>query len=675
MENEIILKNLNEKQVEAVRAIEGPVLILAGAGSGKTKALTHRIAFMIASGIRPENILAVTFTNKAAGEMKTRLEKLLALANPNRPASSPMMGTFHSVCARILRRDIGALGYTSSFSIFDYDDQLTLIKRVMEKLQMDPKRINPKSVLAKISTLKSSLIGPEEFSAEAQSLPEKNSAKTYVEYQKELKNNNAVDFDDLMMLCVRIFTEFPATLEKYQNIFKYILIDEYQDTNHAQYVWANLLAKQHRNLFVIGDDYQSIYAWRQADITNILDFEKDYPEAKVIKLEQNYRSTKNIIQAANTLIKKNRFQKEKNLWTDNEQGQKIFLKELADDRREGDYLIQKIKESQKAGFSLNDMTILYRTHAQSRSIEETMLKYGLPYRMLGGIRFYERREVKDILAYMRLALNPDDNFSFERIVNVPLRGIGKLLLAKLRLSAGEIALSNAGEPVSLFEQARKSREIGALSSRQAESLSGLASLISVLHLKSKELPPSELVKHILKVTNYQSYISDKTPDGEERWENVKEILTATKKYDGLATPDGLVQFLEEVSLVQETDKLGDSKNAVNLMTLHSVKGLEFPVVFIAGMEEGLFPHSMSMLDPQELEEERRLCYVGITRAKKQLHMTFCRQRMLYGSAQFNPPSRFLFEIPEDVVEFSPFTESGLANSGSTNFEDEDFIAY
>ncbi|PJE50413.1 MAG: ATP-dependent DNA helicase PcrA [Candidatus Yanofskybacteria bacterium CG10_big_fil_rev_8_21_14_0_10_36_16] len=643
MEN--IFKDLNDKQIEAVRATKGPVLILAGAGSGKTKALTHRIAYMISEGISPANVLAVTFTNKASNEMAQRVRNLLKTPSN----SMPLMGTFHSVCARILRKEAPHVNYGHGFTIYDAGDQLSLIKTVMNDLKINIKKFNPKTILAKISSAKNLLLDPESFSNQAHEFFDKTVATAYTEYQKRLAKNNAMDFDDLIMVCVRLFRENPAILEKYQNIFRYILIDEYQDTNHAQYIWTNLLAKKHRNLFVIGDDAQSIYLWRGADIKNILNFEEDYPEAKVIKLEQNYRSTQNILNAANSVIKNNKSQKKKDLWTKNEEGEKLFLKELPEDSVEGEYIISKIKESLKMGQKLNDSTILYRTHAQSRSIEESMLKHGIPYRILGGLKFYERREVKDILAYLRLALNPNDNFSFERIFNVPQRGLGNLFLAKLKQVAGRGDLS-------FFETGLKGYMAGSISPGQNESFNQLILSIDSFREQAQTQNPSELVKNILKKTGYEFYLLDKTIDGEERWENVKEILTATKKFDELEKPEGLHQFLQEVALIQETDKLETNKDAVNLMTLHSVKGLEFPLVFLAGMEEGVFPHSRSIIEPAELEEERRLCYVGITRAKKQLHMTYCRQRMLYGSAQFNPPSRFLFEIPEKLLDFSPLSD-------------------
>lgn len=682
MEN--IFKDLNDKQIEAVRATEGPVLILAGAGSGKTRALTHRIAYMLNQGIPANNILAITFTNRAAGEIKDRVSKLLSsiksepyTLNPI-PSQTPWMGTFHSICLRILRHEIRALDYTPNFVIYDEDDQLSLIKNVMQELEIDTKKFNPKNVLGRISALKSELVDHEEFADRAKEYFEKIVAPVYTGYQIALQKNNALDFDDLLMLCVRLFQKYPEILAKYQNLFKYILVDEYQDTNHSQYVWVNLLAQKHRNLFVIGDDYQSIYSFRLANIRNILDFEKDYPEAKVILLEQNYRSTQNILAAANNIILKNKNQKHKKLWTENSAGDEIILKETANERREGDYVVETIRNSmqpirpfdgtqgkQVQGRQLKDFTILYRTHAQSRAIEEAMIKHGLPYRIIGGVKFYQRREIKDILAYLRLAVNPNDTVSWDRIYNVPGRGIGQTSWQRVKEATKTPPEADPPRAETILETIKTiSTEYG-IGQKQVVALKSLARLVEELSQKSTELSPSQLIKYAIQKIDYESYINDKTGDGEERWENVKEILTATRKYDQDAGQphEALEKFLEEVALIQETDsprssyggagKIDKSGNAINLMTVHSAKGLEFPVVFIIGMEDGIFPHSRSLFEPAELEEERRLCYVGVTRAKEKLHLTYCRERNLYGSTQFNPPSRFLFEIPEYLLNFSP----------------------
>lgn len=522
--------------------------------------------------------------------MKERVLKLLTTQYP-----LPQMGTFHSISLKILRHDIEAIGYGRNFGIYDVQDQESLMKEVMMGLGLDPKKHNPKTMLTRISELKSELIEPEDF------VPveyrDKVLAQIYSVYQDTLVKNNALDFDDLIGLCVRLFQKHPGILEKYQELFRYILIDEYQDTNHAQYVWVNLLAKKYRNIAVVGDDAQSIYGWRKADIRNILDFEEDYPDAKVVYLEQNYRSTQTILNAANHLIKNNPSQKQKNLWTENDDGEQIIVKEASNTYEESEYVIQNIK---------NNSTILYRTHAQSRAIEEALVRHGMPYRILGGVKFYERREVKDILAYLRLMVNPDDSVSFKRVANVPARGLGPVSLAK----------------------------------KSGPAYEGFAKLLGELRGKSKELELPAFLKHLFKALNYEKYLGE----DEERLENIKELLTA-------AQGKTLQEFLEEAALMQETDKLEGGKQLINLMTIHSAKGLEFPTVFVIGLEDGVFPHSRSLFDPYQLEEERRLCYVAITRAQKELHLVFCRQRTLYGSTQLNPPSRFIFEIPEHLVHF------------------------
>lgn len=1017
-----IFEDLNDKQIEAVRAINGPVLILAGAGSGKTRALTYRIAYLIASGVNPENILAATFTNKAAEEIKERVQKLLQAAS--RPLqTSPWIGTFHSLCLKILRREADKIGYNRHFVIYDEDDRLSLMKSLLQNLGFNANKFNPLIMLGKISKLKSELIDCDEYARSAKGYMEKILAQVYETYQAALEKSNTMDFDDLIMLCVKLFKENPKTLEKYQTIFRYILVDEYQDTNHAQYAWVNLLAQKHRNLFIIGDDYQclppgtkiktessykkiesvnvgdkvispagrgeiftdeitavkkfkfrgylyniktvgglslnltpnhvlfgkllpsksfyitylmyskklgyrigvttglrnvkdgkvnlglnvranqeradkmwilkvipnlaeahfweayfafkyglpttvffsdrgkgskpviltqsyineiykliptaerahrlmsdlnlfrefphhrpqgtakykteritvnltyfsskpglrmksklrgarvainnkdkrikkllkeagysirkgkmatwrfetsfrnysdaektaqriaslcgnleiskkalvtnlnfdflpashihphmtipifkngrvinetvaevkkvpysgvvydldikkshtyiansfavhnSIYGWRQADIRNILDFEKDYPEAKVIMLEQNYRSTQNIVAAANNIILNNKNQKHKKLWTENPEGEKIILKETANEQREGNYIIKTIQDNLKNGYGLQDFTILYRTHAQSRAIEEAMIKHGIPYRIIGGVKFYQRREIKDILAYLRLIANPKDILSFERIYNVPNRGIGLTTLEKIR------RLPDYKGLISLVGVKENLADIG---QKQTAALGSLVTTVQELTEKSKEMPLSNLLRYLLKKINYETYIkgikgqsANWSIDGEERWENVRELLTVARRFDKFEPPEGLRKFLEEAALIQEVDELKEKEKAVKLMTIHSAKGLEFPVVFIVGMEDGIFPHARSIFDPQELEEERRLCYVGITRAQKQVYLTFCRKRSLYGQSQSNPPSRFLFEIPEHLINFSPIQEGEI----------------
>ncbi len=532
--------------------------------------------------------------------MKERVAKLCG------HSSLPLVGTFHSVCLRMLRQDIEKLGYSRNFVIYDSDDQQSLIKTTMLDAGLDIKKWSPKSMLGAISDLKSELIGPEEFERKANGFKETTVASVYGAYQAALTYANALDFDDLIMTTVRLLREHPDTLDKYQELFKYLMIDEYQDTNHAQYAWANLLAKKYRNIAVVGDDAQSIYGWRKADIRNILDFEKDYPDAKIILLEQNYRSTQTILHAANSIIGNNKNQKQKNLWTENHGGNHITIKEAHDVAEEGEYVISNLKPG---------ATILYRTHAQSRAIEEALVRHGIAYHILGGTKFYERREIKDILAYLRLMINPDDTVSFRRVCNTPPRGLGP------------VAIKKKTEPYQKF-----------------------VAFLEELRAEIKK-PLAEFVRHVIAKTKYEAYIRDRTTEGEERWENVKELLTAAAGKD-------LEAFLEEVALIQETDKLKGDHATVNLMTLHSAKGLEFPLVFIIGMEDGVFPHSRSLFDPIQLEEERRLCYVGVTRAREDLHLIFCRQRALYGSTQINPPSRFIFEIPESLVKFIPAEGSG-----------------
>lgn len=657
------MEGLNPRQKEAAQVIDGPVLILAGAGSGKTKTLTHRIAYLMSQGVPGHAILAVTFTNKSAGEMKERVLQLLAKHGyGDRQEYLPTIGTFHSVCARMLRQHIGALGYNRDFVIYDAGDQEQLMKTVLEELSIDSKKFNPRMLLGKISDLKSELISAETFAERAKDFMSKILSSVYDRYQKKLSANNALDFDDLLFLTVKLFRQHKPILESYQHKYKYLMIDEYQDTNHAQYVWAKLLAEGHRNIAVVGDDAQSIYLWRGADIKNILDFEKDYPETKVVTLEENYRSTQTILAAANNVILNNSKQKTKNLWTRNDAGAKINVKESATDREEGEYVIETIKKSrgQSGGF-----TVLYRTHAQSRAIEEALIKRGMPYRILGGIRFYERREIKDILAYLRLARNPFDGVSFKRIVNVPPRGLGSVALKKI--SEAGIDSQNILKKLTELE----------IPARQKSKLNQLGLLLAKFREIAAKMPPTALIKQLLRDLDYEAFLRDRSGEGEERWENVQELFTAAKKYDpptGGKPPEGLDRFLEEVALIQDTDQLQDQDKVITLMTLHSAKGLEFPVVFIIGMEEGVFPHARSLFNPTELEEERRLCYVGITRAKQQLHLVYCRQRNLYGSLQINPPSRFIFEIPQNLVTFIPARgrEQGIYRYGQ---REDDVIRY
>ncbi|OGZ33558.1 MAG: hypothetical protein A2Y98_01325 [Candidatus Portnoybacteria bacterium RBG_19FT_COMBO_36_7] len=630
-----ITDQLNEKQKEAVTTIDGPLLIVAGPGSGKTKVLTHRIAYLIQQRVAPQNILAVTFTNKAASEMKERVQKLLAhnkFAKPSTPAHLPTLGTFHSVCARLLRNEATSLGYKKDFVIFDDKDSLAMIKKVMAELEISADQFKPETIANMISQAKSELIDQklyQENSAEA--YYQQIVARVYNGYQASLKKNNAMDFDDLIMLASKLFFEQPEILEKYQDIFRYILVDEYQDTNHAQYVFINLLAKKYRNIGAVGDFDQSIYAFRGADFRNILNFEKDYPDAKIIYLEQNYRSTKNILAVAQSIIIKNKSRKEKQLWTENKDGHPIILFAAADEKEEGIFVIREIDRLIKEHrLSFKDFTVLYRTNAQSRAIEESFLKFGLPYKVVGTVKFYERKEIKDILSYLRLLQNPDDMLSLERIVNVPPRGLGR---------ATNIHELNAGGATSLASATPK----------KMRAWENFKKMTDDLRQTSKILPLSQTLKQIIGRTEFEKYLRDGTEEGEMRWENVKELFTVTKKYDVLAPKEGISSLLEEVALLSNHDEVETKTDVVNLMTLHCAKGLEFPAVFIVGCEEGLFPHSRSLLDAWEMEEERRLCYVGLTRAKQFLYLSWASQRNLYGSIQVNPPSRFLFDIPKNLI--------------------------
>lgn len=647
---EKLLKELNEKQREAVRATEGPVLIIAAAGSGKTRVLTYRLAYLINQGVSPQQILAVTFTNKAAGEMRERIGRLLKVTSSKLPVSSPLVGTFHSLCAKFLRREVEELNlpYNRNFVIYDSDDQLGLIKKSMEELDIDTKKINPRAVLGRISQTKNDLTAAAEYAASAKEWFDKIVARIYPLYQKKLEDSNAMDFDDLLFLMVKTFQKHPEILERYQEQFRYILVDEYQDTNKSQYLFLRMLAKKYQNIMAVGDDYQSIYAFRQADIRNILSFEKDYPQAKIIFLEQNYRSTRTILAAAHHVIQNNKFQRHKNLWTENQAGEKIQLQELAHEREESGFVTETIQNllgsttltTSRSGKTLSDFCVLYRTHAQSRAIEEVMLKHGLPYRIVGGLKFYERKEIKDILAYLKLVYNPRDILSLERIFNIPGRGIGKPTFNKL------LTLWNTFPGENFIQWCSEEKMAEAeINKKSAGGLLILTKDLRQITGQANKTTLSGLIKFILQKLEYQKYLEEKTTEAETRWENVKELLTVTKKYDQLKITEALPNFLEEVALIQDTDIATEGEKGITMMTVHAAKGLEFPVVFMIGMEEGVFPHSRSMLDPIEMEEERRLCYVGITRAKEKLYLTYCRNRAMYGSSQYNPPSRFLNEIP------------------------------
>ena len=639
-----ILSSLNPKQKEAVQATHGPVLVLAGAGSGKTRALTHRIAYLIQEKqISPWNILAVTFTNKAAEEMRNRVIKLLKTEKDN--TYIPTVGTFHAACVRILRKNIHLLNYENTFVIYDTADQQILVKQILNELGIDEKQTSPKAILHHISGAKSELIDSKEYYKYANTAFTERVAEVYEKYQVRLQKNNALDFDDLIMKTVELFRKQQGVLDKYHEQFQFISVDEYQDTNHAQYVLTNLLAKKYRNLCVIGDTDQSIYGFRGANIFNILNFEKDYPEAKIILLEQNYRSTQTILDLAHQIIVKNVKRKEKKLWTDREGGEKIALKTLENEREETNFITGEIIDRLRAYESpkYNDFVVLYRTHAQSRLFEEAFLKNGLPYKIVGGIRFYGRKEIKDIIAYLRLVQNPNDTVSLFRVINVPARKIGSKTIETLQNASLQ-------QKTSAFQIMEKIDQIGALPDAKAETIKKFIQIIQFLQEKNKEFPVSGVIKNLLDITGYKKMIDDNTVEGDARLENIYELINVASKYDSLPPVMSLSIFLEEISLIADIDNVKEHDNAITLMTVHSAKGLEFPVVFIAGLEEGLFPHSRSLFERDQLEEERRLMYVAITRAKDKLYLTHAKNRMLYGEIQSSAPSQFLKDIPEYMLE-------------------------
>ncbi|PIV90172.1 ATP-dependent DNA helicase PcrA [Candidatus Gracilibacteria bacterium CG17_big_fil_post_rev_8_21_14_2_50_48_13] len=637
-----LVSDLNDKQREAVLTTDGPLLIIAGAGSGKTKALTHRIAYLIEEkGVLPEQILAVTFTNKAANEMKERVAKLLS----GYRSSLPMMGTFHSICVRLLRKHIHLLGYENTFTIYDGADQLSVMKRLFKERGINEKQCNPRAVLGAISTAKNELMKPEAFARQATGTFMEMVASIYPVYQRILAQSGAVDFDDIIMKTVELFEAHPDVLARYQKTFRYIHVDEYQDTNHAQYTLVTLLAKEHQNICVIGDDWQSIYSWRGANIRNILSFEEEYKAAKVIKLEQNYRSTQTIVQAANAVVRNNSERTDKELWSEKEGEHKVTVLEAANEREEAEKVLQSIMNNlQEPGTRLADFVLLYRTNAQSRILEEACMRHGMPYKIVGGVKFYERKEIKDMLAYLRLTLNPRDSVSFLRIVNVPARKIGAKTLEEL----GKLATQTGEALLPAIQYIDESLTIGSGAKR---SLINFASLMVQLREANASFPASGVMKHVLRLAGYEDMLKDGTEEGEERLKNVQELISVATKYDALEPGISLATFLEEVALVSDLDDLADDDDAITLMTLHASKGLEFPFVYLVGLEEGLFPSSRSTLDPKNLEEERRLMYVGMTRAKDRLYLAFCNYRTLYGSSHGAIPSRFLDEIPEEFLEY------------------------
>lgn len=635
-----LTEQLNEPQGEAVCHYEGPLLILAGAGSGKTRVLTYRIAYLVREiGVSPLSVLAITFTNKAAKEMKERVDALI-----ERKAEFMWICTFHSACVRILRKEIAALGYETNFVIYDSADQQTLMKHCLKELNIDDRRFPPRAMIAAISQAKNKLMDAKAYDDKAYDYHRQTVAKVYRLYQQKLKKNNALDFDDLIMKTVQLFERFPEILDQYQERFRYILIDEYQDTNHAQYRLVKLLAGKYRNLCVVGDDDQSVYNFRGADIQNILDFERDYPEAKVVRLEQNYRSTKKILEAANEVIRNNCGRKEKRLWTENPEGSLITCFTAQDEHQEASFVARKILEGHDLrGRAYHDFAVLYRTNAQSRVIEEVLMRNNIPYTIVGGLKFYERKEIKDILAYLRLISNPADGISLQRVINVPRRGIGDTSLAKASAYAAE-------KGISLFEALAVAPVVPGLTARAVKPMEQFVELVENLRSRSRELPVTALVKEVLDGTGYLRELeAEQSIEAQTRIENLNEFLSVTAEYDKSQGDKSLEEFLAGVSLVADIDNFDEHSDAVVLMTLHSAKGLEFPVVFLIGMEEGIFPHSRSLQEAAELEEERRLCYVGITRAREDLYLLNAWQRTLYGNYMHNPPSRFVAEIPEQLI--------------------------
>ncbi|MSU76251.1 ATP-dependent DNA helicase PcrA [Patescibacteria group bacterium] len=637
-----LLEQLNEDQRKAVEATDGPVLILAGAGSGKTRALTFRVAYLIQEkGIDPSNILAVTFTNKAAGEMKERIQKLLS-AN-GQSSTLPTIGTFHAICVRILRKDGPKIGLSSSFTIYDAHDSKVAIKTVMDSLQISQKQFNPGYVAHEISAAKNELVDAAKYGELASDFQQQTIASVYREYQKLLKRNDALDFDDLLVEVARLFSTKPDILAKYQQIWQYVMVDEYQDTNHVQYTMTKLLAQKHRNICVVGDPDQGIYSWRGADIRNILEFEQDYPDATVVKLERNYRSTQTILTAAQQVIEKNQDRKEKKLWTEAGPGEKITVYEARNEREEADQVIREIRERQRSGGPLKDVVVLYRTNAQSRIVEERLMQASLPYKIIGGVRFYERKEIKDVLAYLTILHNPNDALAFKRVINIPTRGIGAKAVQVLVDTADR-------QGVSLSAVIEKAEEVRDLAPGSRRAVQRFAELYGKLKAAAGDETVDGLVHQIITQTGYAQWIDDGSVEAAARLENLAELSSVAKRYDHLKGEEGLSVFLEDVALITDVDTYDQAADAVTLMTLHAAKGLEFPVVMIVGMEEGIFPHNRSLLEPNEMEEERRLAYVGITRAMKKLSLLHATSRVLYGNIQSNLPSRFLADIPEELID-------------------------
>ncbi|MCF7905981.1 UvrD-helicase domain-containing protein [Candidatus Gracilibacteria bacterium] len=654
-----IFDGLNTQQREAVEVLSGPLLILAGAGSGKTKCLTHRIANLMANGVAGDQILAVTFTNKAANEMKGRVEKLLAVAETapsvaetasfqirtetSQRRTMPAMGTFHATCVRILRQDIEQMdgGITRNFVIFDSSDSQSLIKLLMKEMGYDPKELKFKAVLSHISGAKNQLITPTEYAhASEPNRFTRAVSELYPLYQKRLQEHNALDFDDLLQKTVELFELCPEVLKKYKSRWQHLLIDEYQDTNFAQYRFVRLPADDHQNLCVIGDDHQSIYSFRGADYTNILNFEKDFPAARVVKLEQNYRSTGNILNCANTLIAFNQTGHPKNLWTENSSGDKVFVRETENERDEGNAIADTITDLVRSGARHSDCAVLYRMNAQSRALEEAFMRRQIPYQIVGGTRFFDRREIKDIVAYLRLIFNPRDDVAFLRVINVPARKLGPATLDTLKQYAEHYTLS-------MLEVLENVEDMEELAESKRVLLKGFRKLILELRAEAKQQPISILLDHLIDRIEYRKYLDDGTSEGESRIQNVQELFSVAARYDG--AEDSLASFLEGVALVSDIDRYDDASDAVTLMTIHASKGLEFPVVFLPGWEDGIFPSSSAQFEGDKLEEERRLGYVALTRAKEKCTLTHARSRMLFGKTEFSSPSKFLEELDEECT--------------------------
>jgi DNA helicase II / ATP-dependent DNA helicase PcrA len=632
----VLLESLNPTQLDAVEHTEGPLLILAGAGSGKTRVLTHRIAYILDQGLAaPEEVLAITFTNKAAGEMKDRVALLVG------PDSRKMwVSTFHAFCARILRVHAEKLGYKREFTIYDGADQVRLVKRSIVELGKDPKRFNPRSFAAQISAAKNVLATPDDYLRSTEGYIAENVAEVYDLYQRRLYENNAMDFDDLIMQTVALLEVFPEVRERYQTRFKYIHVDEYQDTNHAQYRLVNILAAAHRNLCVVGDDDQSVYSWRGADIRNILDFERDYPEAKVVKLERNYRSTQTILDAANAVVANNASRKPKELWTAGPQGERIRIFTASDEYAEARFVVSEIERLIDAGARPADVSVFYRTNAQSRALEDVLVREGVPYQVVGGVRFYERAEIKDAMAYLAVISNPSDSGALERIVNVPKRGLGATSVARLQ----EHARRNG---VSLYD-ALAEADAADITGAAKKACRAVRDLFEGWRVAAQEVPPAELIGAVLDESGYRAeLVAENTVESESRLENLDELINAAREYERVEPEPTLAGFLQEQALYSEQDALSGEGGRVALMTLHNAKGLEFDHVFVVGMEEGTFPHARS-LDEQNLEEERRLAYVGITRARRSLTLTYAKLRSSWGEREYQLPSRFLSEIPEGL---------------------------